>query len=435
MSALARYCMQQNIPIAGYDKTPHLQSKKLEADGVQLVYDAHRESIPKNFTQKNTLVVYTPAVPKTHDQLLFFQDQGNRVIKRAQFLAELSNSYTSFAIAGTHGKTTTSSMLAHVLQFCKQEPWAFLGGIANNFKSNFVAGNSDKMVLEADEFDRSFLYLKPSFCLIANTEADHLDIYGSAEQLMSSFNDLAQITKENRGKLICHDKVQLNADFTYGKNGDYQLVSKKYENGYQHLTIKNPQGESAIARLSLPGDHNAENALGAAALAHLSGCDWQEVSASFESFLGVYRRFDVHINTGSHAYVDDYAHHPTEIKAAIQGFKELRPNDQLLLVFQPHLFSRTRDFMSEFAEALSMADALFLLDIYPAREEPIEGISSSALLELCSLRDKKLLSKQNLLEEIENKSKNFSVMTLGAGDIDALVPEISESLKASWDEK
>lgn len=435
MSALARFCLAQNRQVAGYNKTPHLVSKALEKEGFEINYADNLEEMPADFKSKDTLVVYTPAVPKQHKQLNFFKEQGNLILKRAQFLAMLSQSFKSLAIAGTHGKTTTSAMLSHILTAAGLEPWSFLGGIANNLGTNFREGDSELMVLEADEFDRSFLHLNPSACLISSVEADHLDIYGHEDALVETFHQLATLTRQEDGQLLVHESVKIPADYTYGwsEASDYRVESKEIKDGLQHLQLKSPNG-SAKAQLALPGNHNAENALGALAISHMAGLEWSKACATLESFSGVYRRFDIHIRGQQNAYVDDYAHHPTEIKAAIQGARELYPDLKLMVVFQPHLYSRTNDFMDQFGKSLSAADELVLLPIYGAREEPMEGVSSEVLLEKCELSNKRLVLHENFLTWIQLRGFEGLVMTLGAGDIDQLVPGIRETLKKQWNE-
>lgn len=433
MSALARYFFEQGKYVAGYDKTATELTYELTDSGIDIHYSDNVELIPTALkNQENTLVIYTPAVPKSHHELNYFRNAGFTVLKRSEILGELSKTYTTIAVAGTHGKTTTSSIIAHLLRSSSKDCNAFLGGISSNYHTNLLTSNSDLMVVEADEFDRSFLTLYPTLGIVTSVDADHLDIYGSADELLGSFVDFTNQITDN-GTLIYKHGLPLGRSkaktFTYSVNqsSDYRTSEVSIRKGKYHFTLISPSRTIENITFGMPGLHNVENAIAAFAAVDQLGLTDVEIRNGLESYQGVKRRFDVHISTDNLVYIDDYAHHPTEISACIGSVRELYPGRRVKGIFQPHLFSRTQDHMSEFATTLSTLDEVTLLDIYPAREEPIDGITSNALLQLISTQAKSLQTKQEVIEKLEAKNEDI-LLTLGAGDIDQLVSPIKEKL-------
>ncbi len=436
MSALARYFVAQNKVVMGYDKTPSPLTNRLEKEGVIITFDTDLNPI-KDLSPAKTLVIYTPAVKVGNAQLDFFQTNGFELLKRSQLLGLISNQYKTLAVAGTHGKTTTSCLLAHVLNQSTLNINAFLGGISRDFDSNLVLNdNSEYFVTEADEYDRSFLQLSPDIAIITSLDADHLDIYGTPDEMVKNYQDFVRkiklggtlITKAAIAPILSiRDDIQV---LTYGIDGDedYMAMAVKVANGKYHFDVLTSEGSYSNLSLGLPGRHNVDNAVSVIAIAHLVGLSNQEIKDGLASFKGVHRRFDVHFASDKHVYIDDYAHHPSEINACVASVRELYPNRKLTAVFQPHLFSRTRDFMDEFADSLSQVDELILLDIYPAREEPIEGINSAALLEKIALKSKETGHKEELLALLKNKEIDI-LLTIGAGDIDRLVEPINNWIK------
>ena len=436
MSALARYFVAQNKVVMGYDKTPSPLTNRLEKEGVIITFDTDLNPI-KDLSPANTLVIYTPAVKVGNAQLDFFQTNGFELLKRSQLLGLISNQYKTLAVAGTHGKTTTSCLLAYVLNQSTLNINAFLGGISRDFDSNLVLNdNSEYFVTEADEYDRSFLQLSPDIAIITSLDADHLDIYGTPDEMVKNYQDFVRkikpggtlITKAAIAPILSiRDDIQV---LTYGIDGDedYMAMAVKVANGKYHFDVLKSEGSYSNLSLGLPGRHNVDNAVSVIAIAHLVGLSNQEIKDGLASFKGVQRRFDVHFASDKHVYIDDYAHHPSEINACVASVRELYPNRKLTVVFQPHLFSRTRDFMDEFADSLSQVDELILLDIYPAREEPIEGIDSAALLEKIALKSKETGHKEELLALLKNKEIDI-LLTIGAGDIDRLVEPINNWIK------
>ncbi|GFD76263.1 UDP-N-acetylmuramate--L-alanine ligase [Tenacibaculum mesophilum] len=428
MSALARYFSVNGKLVAGYDKTPTPITKGLEEIEIEVSFEDEVNNIPISFLYKEkTLVVYTPAVPKNHLQLNYFKDNGYTVLKRAEVLGEITKNTFCLAVAGTHGKTTTSSILGHIMQ--PEKATSFLGGIAENYDSNLILGEDRISVVEADEFDRSFLKLSPNIACVTSMDADHLDIYGENEFLQQSFRDFASKVSDT---LIVAKGLPLKG-LTYAVNeeADYKAYNVKIEEGKYVFDVKTPTSEIKNITFHLPGNHNMMNALAALAIADVYGVPLEKTKKQLGSFKGVQRRFSYKIKTEDVVLIDDYAHHPTEIKAVSQSVREMYPKEKVLAVFQPHLFSRTRDFADDFAKALSLFDEVLLLDIYPARELPIKGVTSSWLLEKITIEAKKLISKEKLSDEII-KSESKIIVMLGAGDIGLLVNKVKNKLEEKY---
>ena len=428
MSALARYFQAAGKKVAGYDKTPSQITKSLEELGIVISYQDAAEAIPTEFkTSEKTLVVYTPAVPKAHKAYQFYLAEGFQIKKRAEVLGWLTQEKFCLAVAGTHGKTTTSAMLGHLMAFCKLPVTAFLGGIAENYQSNLIQQGEEIVVVEADEFDRSFMQLYPNIAAITSMDADHLDIYGDAEALQKSFRDFAAQVKED-GVLFVKNGLPLDG-ITLGIEDDsaYAALNIKIENGSYHFDLKHPDGLIEDLVLNLPGRHNLSNATTALAMALHYGCPADKLAKALFAFKGVNRRFTYRIKKANEVLIDDYAHHPAEINAVHSAVREMYPNKRVLAVFQPHLFSRTRDFMEDFAASLAQFDELLLLDIYPAREEPIEGVTSEKLLELIPLTRKEVISKAQLEEKLQVSKATVKVM-MGAGDIGEEILKLTKTL-------
>ena len=425
MSALARYFSENGKVVSGYDKTPSPITKSLDQIGVEIHFEDAVKNIPISFLdKKTTLVVYTPAVPKNHKELNYFVNNGYTVLKRAEVLGEITKNTFCLAVAGTHGKTTTSSILGHIMQ--PENATSFLGGIAENYNSNLILGEDKVSVVEADEFDRSFLKLSPNIACVTSMDADHLDIYGENEMLQQSFVEFANKVSDT---LIVAKGLPLKG-LTYAVNedADYKAFNVRVEVGKYIFDVQTPTSEIKDIEFHLPGNHNMMNALAALAMADVYGVSLEKIKEQLKSFRGVQRRFSYKIKTDDVVLIDDYAHHPTEIKAVAQSVREMFPNEKVLAVFQPHLFSRTKDFVDDFAESLSLFDEVLLLDIYPARELPIEGVTSSWLLDKMTLKNKKLVSKEKLSNEVL-KSESKIVTMLGAGDIGLLVEEVRNKIK------
>lgn len=432
MSALARYFNQLNKKVYGYDKTKTALTKLLVEEGIEVHYEESADFIPEEIKKEveKSLVIYTPAIPENHAELNFLVKNGFYVLKRSEALGIITKNTHSLAVAGTHGKTTTSSILAHILIENHTPISAFLGGISSNLNSNFHHSEGAEIsVVEADEFDRSFLTLYPKGAIITSTDADHLDIYGEKSELDNSFMEFSRQVSE---KLIVNEHCLNTADhssiISYGKSDKnlYQLVDRKVENGEIYLTLKTRKKTYSEVNFSMPGEHNALNALAAVALAAEMGHDELKLIRSLGTFKGIRRRFEFIIRSEKHTYIDDYAHHPEELKASITAAKELFPTEKLVGIFQPHLFSRTKDFAEGFRQSLSLLDELILLDIYPAREKPIPGVSSEWLLEGVATQ-KQLLTKEETISWVKTNKPKF-LMTLGAGDIDQLVESIKNCL-------
>ncbi len=429
MSALARYFNANGKNVAGYDKAPSALTRSLEAEGIQVNYVDEVKEIPKGFKAKeNTLIVYTPAIPKDHKQHYYFLEQSFEIQKRSVVLGMITKGIFTLAVAGTHGKTTTTAILGHLLKETGAKVTAFLGGISEDIQSNLILKGNEVMVVEADEFDRSFLHLSPNIAAITSMDADHLDIYGTAEELTKSFKAFAALVQEN-GTLFVQSELELPGT-TLGINdhSDYTAMNIKIKDGAYHFDLKTPTIILRDLKCNLPGKHNLQNAITALAMAIHYGSPTGELAGALYSFKGVKRRFSYRIKTDRLVLIDDYAHHPTEISAIHQAVREMHPEKKVLAIFQPHLFSRTRDFADDFAESLSKFNKIRLLDIYPAREIPVEGITSEWLLGKIKNQDKKLVFRDQLSEEIKNAGCEIVVM-MGAGDIGEMVIEVEKMLK------
>lgn len=440
MSALARWFKANGFLVGGYDKTATSLVKTLINEGIEVNLEDEVSSIPEAFIKdpEQTLIVYTPAVPVQHKQMLYFRDHNYLILKRSQVLGMLTKNLRTVGVAGTHGKTTTSSMVAHILRQGDVNSTAFLGGITQNYGTNLLLNKpTDRLeevvcVVEADEFDRSFLTLFPEIAIVTSTDADHLDIYGKHEAVLDSFKEYVSQIDEN-GVLFMRDGLELESStkasvFRYSLNqGSYHAENIRLENARFIFDIVYPSGSIEGIAMVIPGYHNIENAVGASAVALYLGVSPEKVKEALESYRGVKRRFEYQVEGNDKVYIDDYAHHPTEIEAFLNSVKALYPGKHVTAIFQPHLFSRTRDFAEGFSDSLSIADRLLLLDIYPARELPIEGVSSEMILDKVSIADKRIISKENLLEVLPNM-KTEVVVTIGAGDIDTLVNPIKEIL-------
>lgn len=424
MSALARFFKGRGAEVMGYDKTPSSLTAQLEAEGINVHYTDSPDLIPKDwFLAEDALFILTPAVPPDLYERRAVEENALRLMKRSEVLGALSSDYTCLAVAGTHGKTTTSTLLAHLLASAGAEPSAFLGGISVNYNSNLLVGKSDLLVVEADEFDRSFHRLHPNGAIITAMDADHLDIYGTAKALEQAFR---QFAAQVSGPLLHHVSLPLEG-LSYGlDSGDYHTEGLLIHKGAYSYYFCTPGGKFPVVQ-HYPGRHNVENALAAGALALEFGLRPDQVAEGISSFRGVRRRFEIHLS-GKRVFIDDYAHHPREIEAFVHGVRELHPDKEITGIFQPHLFTRTRDFMDGFAESLSLLDRCWLMDIYPARELPLPGITSAALLEKVRAKDKALVTAAEL-PALVAKEKPEVLLTIGAGDIDRLVEPLKAALK------
>lgn len=441
MAALERYFLAKGKNVAGYDRTSTPLTDELRAEGVDMTFDDSADSIPASFRDPAvTLVVYTPAVPADLPILKYFRENGFEIMKRAAVLGLITRNSRSLCFAGTHGKTTTSSMAAHILKCGTVGCNAFLGGELINYGTNFLLSpSSDFSVIEADEFDRSFHHLTPYVAVITATDPDHLDIYGSEEAYLESFAHFTELIRPD-GALVIHEGLKLRPRtqegvrvYTYSLDkGDFHASYIRREPGTITFDIVTPRGTIRNVNLGVPVEVNIENAVAAVAAVCLTNA-WEpeQIREAINSYRGTKRRFETHLkeNNGSgHVIIDDYAHHPEEIRKSIESVKALYPGRKLTVAFQPHLYSRTRDFAPEFADALSAADSLILLDIYPARETPIEGVSSDIIFDNVKCSDKILISKEKLVETLKNR--NFDILlTLGAGDINTFIPAIIDSLE------
>ena len=431
MSALARYFYQKGCEVSGYDKTPSPLTKRLEEEGILIHYEDNPELIPDNVD----FVVLTPAIPADSLELNYLREKNVRIIKRAEVLGEISRQCRSVAVAGSHGKTTVTALITHLLNYAGKKMSAFVGGIAKNIDSNVIIGdeNDEIVVMEADEFDRSFLQLNPYISIVTSIDADHLDIYGDKEQLNEGFSQFVNKTMPE-GVVIYNSALSIKTDrkhLTYGfEDADVMARDIRIENGMTKFTVVTKEGlEYGEYEMQLFGRHNVMNAMSAIMTCFQLHVDMKTVRDGLAAFQGVQRRFDIRLKNDKVCYIDDYAHHPEEIKASLKAVRDIYPEKELTLIFQPHLFSRTRDFMNEFAEALSLADRLLLMEIYPAREKPIEGITSSVLLEKVSCKEKQICSKEELIDTIRKINPEL-IMTMGAGDIDRFVPQIETLLKS-----
>ncbi len=436
MSALARFFKSEGKSVAGYDRTSTELTQTLQAEGIEVHYEDSVDLIHDCYKDKSTcLVVYTPAVPSNHSELNYFLKNDFEVKKRAEVLGLLTHGMQGVCVAGTHGKTTISSMTSHLLTQSEVGCSAFLGGITRNYATNFLHDkDSSFVVLEADEFDRSFLNLKPQFALISAMDADHLDIYGDESKVYEAFNQFIGLI--NVGGALLYkcglaidepdDTIEL---FTYSveEEGDFHPVDLKLIDGFYQFNLNSPFGLIEGLKMGVPGLVNVENAVGALGLALLAGAREEELRVALPEFAGIKRRFEYRIQNESLVYIDDYAHHPEEINATVNSVKAIYPNRKITVVFQPHLYTRTRDFVEGFAEALDQCDKVYLFDIYPAREEAIEGVSSRIILDRMSEGKAKIVSYIELIEELK-KDVPEVILTLGAGDIDKKVPELEREL-------
>ena len=435
MSALARWYHRNGSRVSGYDRTPSPVTRALEEEGIPVHFEDNASFMPPD--PDSTLVIYTPAVPQDMGELSYARSRGYRTIKRSEALEEITAGHRCLAVAGTHGKTTTSTMLAHILTVSGEGCTAFLGGISRNYGSNLLLSDSGVMVAEADEFDRSFLRLHPEGSVITAMDADHMDIYRDIDDLRKTFVEYGSqvsgmlVVKKGLEQYFRGGNIRAGV-WTYGEGGDYRasdIVSDGQ--GKMYFTLNTPDGKIEDCHAGVPGEVYIENATAAAALALLHGTSADKVREGIASFRGVARRFDIRLNVPGHTYIDDYAHHPAELAATIASIRQVWPGRKICGIFQPHLFTRTRDFHKEFGESLGMLDSLLLLPVYPAREEPLPGVSSNLIYEHCPLKDKRIIQKKEILEEIASRDIDILV-TFGAGDIDRLVTPLENLLKEKY---
>ena len=427
MSALARYFKAIGKNVSGYDKTETELTKELESIGINIHFEDDINLIPTDYYQENTLVVVTPAVPKTHSEWNYFLEREYQLKKRAEVLGIITKDTFCFAVAGTHGKTTTSGILGHILLESGADVTAFVGGIVENYDSNLIGNGKTITVVEADEFDRSFLHLHPNIACVTSMDADHLDIYGDSASIEDSFREFAHKV-EDKNKLFIAKGLMLDGiTVAVNDDADFRAFNVRIENSQYVFDVQTPAETIKDLRFGLPGKHNLTNGLMALAMAKTFGIPNDNIAKALFTFKGIKRRFSYHIKTDDLVFIDDYAHHPTEIKAVYQAMRELYPNRKVLAVFQPHLFSRTKDFADDFAKSLSAFDEVILLDIYPARELPMEGITSQWLLEKMTNEHKKLVSKTDLISAIKTSEAKV-IVTIGAGDIGELVQPIKKAL-------
>ena len=428
MSAIARYYNTKGFKVSGYDKTPSPLTEALESEGIEIHYEDNIDFVPKSV--EDTLVVYTPAIPKDMGELVYVQEQGYRVIKRSRMLGEITRGQRCMAVAGTHGKTTTSTLTSHLFTASGAGCSAFLGGISKNYNNNLLIHKNDVVVVEADEFDRSFLQLFPEVAVITSMDADHLDIYGDEAHIREAFKAFAgQVS----GTVIAKYGLDITPDDTKAQIKTYSFGNPQadfYAAALEqagHFDLHYPGGVIKDCVVGIPGWVNIENGVAAAAIALTYGIDPQEIKKALASFSGVKRRFDLQVKNDRHIYIDDYAHHPEEISAALSSIRKAYPGMKLTAAFQPHLYTRTRDFADEFAQALSSVDKLILLEIYPAREEPIPGVTSEIIFKNVTAPEKVLLRRDEFMKYMENEEVELFV-TLGAGDIDRFVGPIAQLL-------
>ena len=428
MSAIARYYHRKGFKVSGYDKTPSPLTEALEKEGIEVHYEDNIDFVPKDV--ESTLVVYTPAIPKDMGELVYVQENGYRVIKRSRTLGEITRGQRCMAVAGTHGKTTTSTLVSHIFTDTGEGCSAFLGGISKNYDSNLLINQNDVVVVEADEFDRSFLQLYPEISVITSMDADHLDIYGDEAHIREAFKAYASqvsgtvIAKYGLDITPVDTKAEIKT-YSFG-NPEADFYAEALEDG--HFNLHYPGGVIEDCVVGIPGWVNIENATGAAAVGLTYGLDPQKIKKALASFSGVKRRFDLQVKKPGCVYIDDYAHHPEEISAALSSIRNSYPDMKMTAIFQPHLYTRTRDFAPEFAEALSKADKLILLDIYPARELPIPGVTSEIIFKDVTCAEKVLLQRSELMDYLQNEELEL-VVTIGAGDIDRFVGEIAKMLE------
>ena len=433
MSAIARYWKFKGLNVSGYDKTPSDLTAQLQAEGIDVHYDDNTDYVPKDV--ENTLVVYTPAIPADMSELKYVQKHGYSVLKRSRVLGEIAKGQACLAVAGTHGKTTTSTLTAHIFKDSGEGCSAFLGGISKNYGTNLLTSHNPVVVAEADEFDRSFLQLFPKIAVITAMDADHLDIYGDLDTYQQAFRDFAaQVSdtliikkglpisgKDTKAKILTYSYNDPEADF-HAENAHPDNL------GYFIYDLRYPGGVIHDVKVGVPGWVNAENSIAAAAICLSYGLAPEKVKHGIGNFQGVLRRLDIHLNTEKLSYIDDYAHHPKELSSAISSMRDIFPGRKLTAIFQPHLYTRTRDFAADFAEALSKVDKLILLDIYPAREEPIPGVTSEIIFDKVTAPEKVLIRKEELMDYLEKEPLDVLV-TFGAGNVDRFIEPITEMLK------
>ena len=438
MSAIARYFLKKGLVVAGYDKTPSDLTRQLEKEGMLIHYEENIEEIPHICKQKEScLVIYTPAIPADHQELVFFQKNGFEIQKRAQVLGTLTKAHKGLCVAGTHGKTTTSTMCAHIMHQSHLNCNAFLGGISKNYGTNYILSDSDYVVIEADEFDRSFHWLRPWMSVITSTDPDHLDIYGTKEAYLESFRHYTELIQPG-GALIIHRDLEMKEhlqdgvrNYDYSLNeGDFHAENIRIENGEITFDFISPIESIKDVQLGQPIPINIENGIAARAMAQLNGCTADELKYGIKTYYGVGRRFDFKIKTDRLVFLSDYAHHPKEIYQSAKSIRELYKDKHITAIFQPHLYTRTRDFYRDFADALSQLDEVVLTEIYPAREQPIEGVTSQLIYD--NLKEgvkKEMIHKDEVLDYVN--SHNFEVLiVLGAGDLDNQVPQITKLLNS-----
>ncbi|MBQ3858650.1 MAG: UDP-N-acetylmuramate--L-alanine ligase [Prevotella sp.] len=438
MSAIARYFINRGFVVAGYDKTPSDLTHQLEKEGMLIHYEENLDEIPHACRKKDScLVIYTPAIPASHKELLYFQENGFEVVKRAQVLGTLTRTHKGLCFAGTHGKTTTSTMCAHIMHQSHLDCNAFLGGISKNYGTNYILSDkSDYVVIEADEFDRSFHWLRPWMSVITSTDPDHLDIYGTKEAYLESFRHYTELIQDG-GALIIHTNLEVKPNvsdkvktFTYSRDeGDFHAENININNGEITFDLVSPIENVKGIQLGQPIPINIENSIAAMAMAQLNGCTAEELKYGMQTYTGVDRRFDFKIKNNKHVFLSDYGHHPKEVMQSAKSLKELYPNRKITAMFQPHLYTRTRDFYKDFAEALSLFDEVVLTEIYPAREEPIPGVTSKLIYDnLKEGVEKDMILKDNVLDYVKNRDFDVLVV-LGAGNLDNYVPQIAKILE------
>ena len=437
MSAIARYFINKGIVVGGYDKTPSQLTKQLEKEGALIHYEENVEEIPQACRDnRSCLVIYTPAIPNEHKELQYFREGGFEIQKRAQVLGTLPKAHKGLCSAGTHGKTTTSTMCAHIMHQSHLDCNAFLGGISKNYGTNYILSNSDYVVIEADEFDRSFHWLSPWMSVITATDPDHLDIYGTKEAYLESFSHYSSLIQPG-GALIIHEGLEMKEPlppgvrrYTYSRDsGDFHAENIRIANGGITFDFVSPIENVKDVELGQPVPINIDNGIAAMAMAQLNGCTQEELKYGMKTYGGVDRRFDFKIKSDKLVFLSDYAHHPKEIYQSAKSIRELYSDRKITALFQPHLYTRTRDFYKDFADSLSLLDRVVLCDIYPAREEPIPGVTSKLIYD--NLKDgveKELIHKEDFLDYV--KTHDFDVLVvLGAGDLDNMVPEIAKELE------
>jgi UDP-N-acetylmuramate--alanine ligase len=427
MSALARYFKTIGKNVSGYDKTPSMLTDELIASGIEIHFEDRIDLISKEYYVENTLVIITPAVPVTHSQWNYFLERDYEVKKRAEVLGIITKDTFCFAVAGTHGKTTTSSILGHILFESGADVTAFVGGIVENYNSNLIGTGKTVTVVEADEFDRSFLHLHPNIACVTSMDADHLDIYGTSEEIEASFVEFANKVEDKSQLFITNELPIEGVTCAVNEEAVYKAFNVRVGNGSYVFDVQTPTETIRDIAFGLPGRHNLMNALMALAMAKTFGTSSEAIAKALASFKGIRRRFSYQIKTPNLVYIDDYAHHPTEINAVHQAVSELYPNQKVLAIFQPHLFSRTKDFADDFAKSLSLFNEVILLDIYPARELPMEGITSQWLMNKMTSENKILVTKEDLIPSILASDARI-IVTIGAGDLGEMVPSIKNAL-------